>query len=59
MLRLDMDDHTSQNRHLRIQALREPDMEEVVPQIEVGGNHPHVGLAQSHKDLDMQDPRRG
>jgi hypothetical protein len=35
-----------------------PDVEEIVPQVEMGVN-PHVGLTQSHEGRDMQDPREG
>jgi hypothetical protein len=52
---LDVNVHSTLNRHFRIRALREPDAKEVVPQVEVGVN-PYKGLAQSHKGHDMQDP---
>jgi hypothetical protein len=47
MPRLDVDDHASQNRRFHVQALREPDANEVVPQVEMGGRgvNPHEGLA--------------
>jgi hypothetical protein len=58
MPRLDMDDHATQNSRFHIRALWEPDVKEVVPKVEVGINS-HVGLTQSHKGCDMQDPRGG
>jgi hypothetical protein len=43
---------------IRIFALQELDVKEVVPQVEVGVNS-HEGLARSHKSCDMQDPQGG
>jgi hypothetical protein len=44
MLGFDIDVHASQNRHFHAQALREPNVKEVVSQIKVGLD-PHIGLA--------------
>jgi hypothetical protein len=52
------DVHTTQNCCFHTQALLEPDMKEVVPQIEVGLN-PHVGLTHGHKGRYVQDLQGG
>jgi hypothetical protein len=54
MPRLDIDAHATQNHRFHLQALREPDVKEVVSQVEVGVN-PYESSAQSHKGHDMQD----
>jgi hypothetical protein len=55
---VDVDDHAPQNSRFRVRALWEPDMKEVVPQVEVRASS-HEGLTQSHKGHDMQDSQRG
>jgi hypothetical protein len=44
-----------ENHHFCAQALRAPDTEEVVPQVEMRVN-PHEGLTKSHKGRNVQDP---
>jgi hypothetical protein len=56
MRRLDMDNPALRNHHIRVQVLRMPDVEEVVPKVKMGDN-PHVGLAQSHQGRNVQDPQ--
>jgi hypothetical protein len=58
MPRFEIDAHATQKRHFRVWALRKSITKEVVPQIKVGLNQ-YVGLAQSHKGHDMNDPRGG
>jgi hypothetical protein len=55
MPRLDMDNHTPQICQFHVLVLRTSDAEEMVRQVKMGVN-PHVGLAQSHKVHDVQDP---
>jgi hypothetical protein len=52
MPRLDMNVHTTQNHRFRVRTLREPNVKEVVPHVEVGVN-PHEGLTQSYKGRHM------
>jgi hypothetical protein len=53
--RSNKDVRTTQNFCFGTQALLEPSVAEVVPQIEVGLNR-HVGLTQVHKGHHVQDP---
>jgi hypothetical protein len=58
MPRLDVDDHAPQIYRFHVQVLWEPDVKEVVPQVEVGFN-PHESPAQIHKGCGIKDPRGG
>jgi hypothetical protein len=55
MSELDMNDCTPRDCQLHVWVLWTPDTEEIIPQVEMGVN-PHVGLTQSHKGCDVQDP---
>jgi hypothetical protein len=53
--RVDMNTYAAQHHYLRVWVRPELDVEEVVPQVEVGFD-PHVGLAQGYEGHNMEDP---
>jgi hypothetical protein len=49
-----MDDHVTRDHQLRFRVLQMTDMEEVLPQIEIGVD-PQVSFTQGYKGYNMQD----